>query len=331
MREVNRPYDNFYLVWNPPNIVKDSASSGVFFRVATEFLENNRGNALVYGCCLTSENRVKHVSVDTSEDLVKLQGSKYVQSSLADVFPEIKIQLKKNIKVLFSGTACQIAGLYAFLDKSYANLFTIEVFCHGVPSPGLFRDYIKTLEHVYGGKVEKFRFRNKSKTDRHGYIISFEINGRIYKRFANEDTFYSAFLKGDSLRPCCYECHFKDINRTGDISIGDSDNQVFHKNEAISLVSVNSEKGSMLFNSLYGKSEIVKAIFDDESKLNKQIIKATVRPKTRDDFYDTLNKNDRKWINQPISLKYKILNRIKYRISTRVKNNIKRKIRNILD
>lgn len=328
MWEEKRPCVSYYLVWNNPNVVKNSTSSGVFFCVATEFLKKNQESALVYGSYLTIENEVKHVSVNSLGELYKLQGSKYVQSSLNGVFQKIQMQLKQGVNILFSGTACQIAGLLAFLNENYENLFTIEIFCHGVPSPGLFREYIKTLENVYGGKIEKFKFRNKSKTDRHGYIISFEVNGKLHQRFAAEDTYYSAFLKGESLRPSCYECCFKGLNRTGDISIGDSNNQLFHKNESISFVAVNSIKGAVLFDLLNEKSEIMEVSIDREFDSNKQLINACSKPERRDDFYYSLDKSNIEWIDRPIKFRHKIAARIKHRIPTKIKNSIKSKLRN---
>ena len=46
---------------------------------------------------------------------------------------EVKDCLKNGQQVLFTGTPCQIAGLYAYLHKDYDNLLTLDLACHGTP------------------------------------------------------------------------------------------------------------------------------------------------------------------------------------------------------
>ena len=78
-----------------------------------------------------------------------MRGSKYAQSNIGKAYKEAEIDLKHGKKVLFVGTPCQIAGLKHFLHKDYEQLLTIEVFCHGVPSPLVWG---KWLEYISKGK-----------------------------------------------------------------------------------------------------------------------------------------------------------------------------------
>lgn len=91
---------------------------------------------------------MKHIGVESTEELSKLRGSKYVQSIIGDTYKKIRNHLRTNRKVLFVGTGCQVGGLYAFLNgKRYDGLlYTLDLVCHGTPSYGAFKSYISKLE-----------------------------------------------------------------------------------------------------------------------------------------------------------------------------------------
>lgn len=132
-----------YAVQNSNEKVRiTSSSGGVFSSIATGVL--NEGG-VVFGAAFDEEWKVCHIGIDTKEELSLLQGSKYVQSHIGDAFPRVEQLLKRGVKVLFSGTPCQIAGLKRYLRKEYNNLFTVDVICHGVPSPKVWREYLKSL------------------------------------------------------------------------------------------------------------------------------------------------------------------------------------------
>ncbi len=138
-------------------IREQSSSGGVFYGIASSFLE--RGY-IIYGAAFDENMEVHHVAVYTKDELFKLMGSKYVQSSTDETFKEIKQKLIEGEKILFSGTPCQIAGLKSYLVKNYDNLFTVDFICHGVPSRLLWRKYLKL---VTGNKhITRINFRDKS-------------------------------------------------------------------------------------------------------------------------------------------------------------------------
>ena len=135
--------------------LKESASGGIFASIATNVL---REGGVVYGAAMEMENDkliVRHIAVENDADLIKLQGSKYVQSSTEKIYQDVKKKLNDNRLVLFSGTPCQVDGLNSYLGKTYDNLITIDIICHGVPNNQMFQDYIALLEEKYKDKIIK--------------------------------------------------------------------------------------------------------------------------------------------------------------------------------
>ena len=139
-----------------------SQSGGAFYGIAKLFLSNK---GIVYGCSYDSQLVVKHIRVDKIEELHYLQGSKYVQSEMGNCIYSIESDLKNNKKVLFSGTPCQCAGVIEFaISKklNIDNLYTCDFICHGVPSPRIYRDYLKFKEDKLGKKIAMVNLRDKS-------------------------------------------------------------------------------------------------------------------------------------------------------------------------
>ena len=313
--------DNVKLFWSSENITSKSTSAGLFVLIADNFLKIHE-NSTVYGCALV-ENQVKHIAIKNRKDLFRLQGSKYVQSNLTHVFLNVKEDLENGKNVLFSGTACQISAIKAYLKQDYQNLMTIDIVCHGVPSPEFFDYYLSYLTQKYKGEIQDFRFRNKSKTNRHGYIISFSVNGKKKNIYPNEDVYYNAFLEVNSLRPSCYKCRYANKKRVSDISIGDSNNSLFHKNEAISLAIINSAKGNDLFKLVQQNGEIKDTQYSIESASNRQLSQAAKKPRNRDVFYKILRNMGVEYVAPACSIKSRVLIRVKNSIPTVIKNEAK--------
>jgi coenzyme F420-reducing hydrogenase beta subunit len=188
----------------------------------------------------------------------------------------VKEFLEQGRLVLFSGTLCQIAGLKAFLHKDYPNLYLVDVVCYGVPAPEVWDAYIDSLEKKYNGKVTKVSFRDK----RNGwsdYIISVKFdNGKEYINCRSEDLYMRGFLHDCFLRPACYQCDFKGLNRASDITLGDLwgiDHIVPQLNDdkGTSLVMISSERGKLLFDKVLSDMifQIVK--IEDVVKYNPAI------------------------------------------------------------
>jgi len=197
---------------------KQSSSGGVFSLLAGEILHRN---GVVFGAAFDDGFQVHHIAVSAEADLEKLRGSKYTQSRIGNAYIEAQSFLKAGRSVLFTGTACQIAGLHAFLGKDYVNLYTADVLCHGVPSPKLWERYLQDQEGGNNAKVRRVNFRDKTGGWKHYSVqLQFE-NGRAYQVRFQEDGYMRLFLGNICLRPACHECKFKSLTRPSDITIGD--------------------------------------------------------------------------------------------------------------
>ena len=155
------------------------------------------------------------------EERNKLRGSKYVQSDLRDIFKDVKVELKNGRKVLFTGTPCQTAGLRAYLNKDYENLYLCDLACHGVPSPLLWEQYVLFLEKRNKSRLVNYCFRYKEIGWR-GYNAYAEFeNGNRNVNSPDVLAYVDMFCIDLALRPSCYKCKFTTINRPSDITIAD--------------------------------------------------------------------------------------------------------------
>ena len=234
---------NFYLA-ESKNIadIKSSTSGGVFSLIANAIIEKN---GIVFGVEIDNTMEVFHSSANSIEQCNKYRKSKYVQSDLRDTFVEAKTYLDEGKIVLFSGTPCQIAGLYSFLGDKYENLFTVDFLCHGVPSHGLLLEEIKWLNDKYHGPIQNLSFRRKGSNLEPLYSLDFHnCKGRRVKLDCAMDPYLNAFINSNSLNDCCYDCKYANFNKLSSITIGDSWKG---KNVLKSLLIINTDSGAKLF------------------------------------------------------------------------------------
>lgn len=209
-----------------------------------------------------------HIAIETEKELVKLRGSKYVQSRLENVYWEAKQYLEMKRIVLFTGTACQIMGLKKYLNKEYENLYTVDVLCHGVPSPMILRMYLEDKKKQYHASIEKFEFRNK-KNGWKNYFVNIEFSDmQCYCVPYYKDKFMKMFLDNIDLRPSCYVCRFKSFPRESDMTIGDSwgiENCMpdMDDDKGTSIILVHSSKGESLFNVIRQKLVVREASLNE--------------------------------------------------------------------
>ena len=245
----NSPEETYAAVTKHTEILEHSASGGIFASFAITMLSDN---GVVFGAEFTPDFEIRHCAINNTDELHKLQGSKYAQSNTERTYSEVKKLLDSNIKVLYSGTPCQIDGLKGFLGKEYENLITVDIVCHGVPSNKMLKDYIAVLENRYGGKAKKFTFRDKGI----GWGIngSVVINSKKYKLWQSASSYFYYFLKGWIYRENCYKCKYASEHRPADITIGDfwgiekEHPELIKKDgwnaaKGISLIVVNTERG----------------------------------------------------------------------------------------
>ena len=244
-----------YAAWNTDDKIRMSSSSGgIFQALARKIIEDG---GVVFGVKFDNKWNVVHTSTDKIEDVKAFQGSKYVQSNIGNAYKDAERYLVEGKKVLFSGTPCQIAGLKRFLRKDYEELLTVDVVCHGVPSPGLWRKYLKFLTRPEGtlkntklqsssislndiSFIKDISFRDKRlnwenfgiaihyaapndgrNSESQSSIIEINKKDSVFFESHKENIFMQGFLRDLYLRPSCYECPVKCGKSHSDITLAD--------------------------------------------------------------------------------------------------------------
>lgn len=238
---------------NPQEI--ETSRSGAAFIAISDIILNSGG--VVYGAGYTDHFRITHKKAHNGFERNEFKGSKYVQSDLTGIFKQIKKDIQNGIIVLFSGTPCQTAGLASFLGEKLRNkLYLIDIVCHGVLSPYIWRDFIKYIETKHGSTLTVVNFRDK----KYGWSKHHETY-----RFADgsiENNFELKFYRRIIFRYSCGKCHYANLKRPSDITLGDfwgweKVNPEFNKDDkGISLVLVNTDRGKLLFETAKTKLNI---------------------------------------------------------------------------
>ena len=146
-----------YAAINKDEDVRMRSSSGGMFHALAKWTIEQGG--VVFGARFNDQWEVVHDYTETIEGIEPFMRSKYVQSRIGDTFKQAKQFLEAGRWVLYSGTPCQIGGLKAYLKKEYEKLLGVDLICHGVPSPGVWRAYLK--EAIKGDTLLGFNFRDK--------------------------------------------------------------------------------------------------------------------------------------------------------------------------
>ena len=291
-----------------------SSSGGVFIALAREVI--GRGG-VVFGAVFDEKWEVRHTCADTLENVRPMMGSKYLQSRIGDSYRQAERYLKEGREVLFTGSPCQVAGLHAYLRKDYTNLLSVDFLCHGVPSPGVWRQYLGetfySAQRAAAGKntvlscslnpmpvITGIEFRDKEMSGWKKF--SFVVRGRSAHRADQnsvllsakhyENTFMRGFLSDVYLRPSCYRCRCKNGVSHSDLTIADfwGVNQLmpdFDDDKGVGLVLVNTDKGKAMLECL--DMEIRPSTVEDARRFNngfKEELKA--HPK-REEFFRNLS------------------------------------------
>ncbi len=266
-----------------------SASGGIFAVIAEEVILDG---GYVFGAVFDKDFKVFHAEATTFDELKPMLGSKYVQSEIGDSFSKAKSFLDQGKKVLFSGTPCQISGLKKYLNKNYDNLITIDLVCHGVPSPLIWNSYLK--EFCSDSQLVKFTQRSKDNGVSKS-TLKFEFsNGKIIEEGYTKNMFMRGFSQNLFLRPSCYDCSFKGIERCSDITIGDfwgleSSHPEFFNDYGVSLVMVHSKNGQDAIDKIFGKIEIITCTDKEAIAENPCIIEPVIKNENREKFFNNLD------------------------------------------
>jgi len=176
---------------------------------------------------------------------------------MAMVFSEIQEKLNTGKRVLFSGTACQVAGLNSFLKHVQTfteNLLTVDVICHGTPSPTVFTNYISLIERQHQSSISKFNFRSK--------VNGWGFTQQVFFADGTEDhvsklsqAFKELFLLNICLRPACHNCKYTNFFRPSDITISDFKGideiyPDFTDALGVSALMINTENGNNVYHQI---------------------------------------------------------------------------------
>lgn len=280
--------------WTKNNRDRQKSSSGGAFSVLAHKVLAQGG--VVFGATMDSQLQVKHISIERVEDIVKLQGSKYVQSYLGDTYKQVRELLKKERQILFTGTPCQVGGLLTFLRKKYDNLITCDMVCHGVPSQRAFDAFCEKTQLKGRCQGVSFRF-----TAGWGYQLARELVAPTQAGDSNwapvvrkvvsprKAWYIRAFNKGLMFNEACFDCAYTNTKRVSDFTMADfwglGDSVPFNHStfRGVSLLLVNSPKAIDFLNEcsdlFYEERTLEEAI-----KGNHNLSHNSIRPAGRDNF-----------------------------------------------
>lgn len=305
-----------YAAKNTDEKIRMQSSSGGIFTMLAEAVINEGG--VVFGARFNKDWDVVHDYTETIEGIAAFRGSKYVQSTIGCTYNQAKKFLQADRKVLFSGTPCQIAGLKKYLRRNYSNLLTIDVVCHGVPSPMIWRDYLEyeRAERTVGKNtvslslnempvITGISFRDKTYGwKKFGFKISYAASKAAENSVSksantanceitpfNEDTFMKGFLKNLYLRPSCYHCAARQGKSGADISIADYWGvQIVHPemndDKGTGAVLINSNNGLNYHINIIPSLDYIQTKYTDIVRYNPCIVKSVKEPKEREMFWD---------------------------------------------
>ncbi|TWH59748.1 coenzyme F420-reducing hydrogenase beta subunit [Desulfitobacterium sp. LBE] len=271
-------------------VLLKSSSGGIFTALAQSVLDRN---GVVFGCVFDKGMHAIHTASQDIAGTYPMRGSKYVQSDTGDTYVQSKQLLDGGRIVLYTGCPCQIAGLRSYLGRDYPNLLAIDLVCHGAPSPKLFAKYLMWLEKKYKSKIFSYEFRHKGKNGwGMGLRVRMKKGEHIFVRepIAALDPYMSSFLEARTYRSSCYACHYATKKRTGDITAADywgieRFHPEFYDACGVSLVLVNTSKGTELFKSISGKIESLNSTFENASNMNTNLYRSAQKPADRDLIY----------------------------------------------
>ena len=268
----------------------ESSSGGIFSLLAEQILQQA---GVIYGVAMHQDCQyAEYARIDKGEELTKLRGSKYIQARLGNTYNKVKNDLDAGLIVLFTGTGCQVNGLKRFLGKEYENLYCVDVICHGVPSPKLWREYVRYVESEANAKLINVNFRCKDDSWTNYGIKRIDSDRKVMYVSKDKDPYMLMFLRDYCLRPSCYECVAKQY-KLSDLTIADfwGINKVLpemNDGKGVSLVILRTCKGSELFDRIKTNIVCKEVSYEDGVQRNRAEHSSSKRPAERESFFNDM-------------------------------------------
>lgn len=265
-----------YAAWSRDDDDYKSSTSGGAASVLSQHVISKGG--VVYGCAMLPDIDVRHIRIDNIDDLYKLKGSKYVQSNVTDIYPQLRKDINDGRLTLFTGTPCQVAAVKNMFKEQPENLILVDLICHGVPSLHMLRQHIKNVANYSHYDTVLFREGNGI------YVIAVVVDGKeVYRRYFNmpryKDFYINSFFDGYTFRDCCYNCRYACPQRVSDITIGDfwrlgkviPADYIPEHPHGISVMLPSTEKGKNLIEAITSKMNLYKRSVDEAVGGNDQL------------------------------------------------------------
>lgn len=284
-------------------IVLNSSSGGVMYSFFKQVIDNG---GVVFAAAFNSELELVYQKANTIRECMPFHGSKYVQADSRDSFIAIEKALKDERQVLYVGTSCYVARLKAYLNMkkcSVENLITVDFICHGVPSPGIFKEYVEWINK--NNEVETVMFRNKMKHSgekletpwkfgRYNCAILYK-NGKREVNTLKSRVFLNLFTSNNCLRSNCYSCRYTCEEKPADITVSDfwgieEAHPEFADNYGVSAIMVHTENGKCF---LEGSSDllVMNSCIEKISKKQGMLRSPAKKGEQYDDFWALYKKN----------------------------------------
>lgn len=287
--DSRRPLQTYAAINPEESVRRNSSSGGLFYSLAEYVLLHN---GVVFGARFDEKWNVVHDYAEDIEGTKCFMGSKYVQSNISYTYSKAKEFLETGRLVLFSGSPCQVGGLRSFLMKEYYNLICVDFICHGAPSPGVWKKYIKEISTP--NKLSHVTFRDKIVGwNQYSLTLKDYDNKIIYTRPFREDPYMQLFLQNITLRPSCYDCKFRHGKSGSDITLADfwHIDRLFpdmYDDKGASMLLVNTKKGESILRQLF--CNLREAPFDSIENYNKAWSESYSSHTCRNYFFDNYNK-----------------------------------------
>lgn len=300
-----------YLVQHKNDDIRlESTAGGAFTAIATVVIKKG---GVVFGATYDNDFQVIHTYVEKEQDLYKFRNSKYVQSNVGKSFEQVKHFLLEDRWVCFSGTPCQIEGLNKYLSKKYDKLVLVDVVCHGIPSPLVWKKYLEVQKEKFDD-IKNIRFRDKHYGYKYSTMEITSKNKEAYRAGSQLDPMLRAFFSDMSDRPCCYDCKFKKRYRVSDMTIWDC--FTVHKfdsslddDKGTTRMLCHTEKGMKIAEEMKDFSNC-KEISADQlvQGVNEMFKSVTPNPKRKEFFIDANKMSGKELFNKyyPMSASVKV-------------------------
>lgn len=265
--------------WSLDSIIRQKSSSGGAAAVLSIGFINAGG--IVCSCKFIHGEFVFDFASDV-ESIGEFSGSKYVKSNAYGAYSKIKALLSIGKKVLFIGLPCQVAAAINIVgEKLMANLYTIDLICHGTPSPQVLNLFLEQKNYSLND-FKNIQFRKNTTYQIYDEQKTIGVKGKM-------DSYSIAFLNALSFTDNCYSCQFATNDRISDLTIGDSWGTELPLNEqkkGISLILCQTEKGKQLIDS----SDMYLVEVDKMKSIsnNRQLSNPVDKPLNRDRFFELI-------------------------------------------